>query len=155
MKKLFFIFLCIFIVSCNFDSSVVDKIAFENNASDSDFLCTTTIDKKTGKELIDVCVRNNSAFLNGYRRVSGESGVIGTWELIYDTYEKEVTLYNDGTFKLITTREGVIDRDKGTFEVLKEDDIYYIIIKWSTREYKLRYFVSDNYFCPEDSSCPV
>jgi hypothetical protein len=159
MKKyLFLSLLSLLFLSCNTESNSINPLVFENNEIDSNFTCQI-YNNTAGDEEIHVFHNTREGYLNGYKRLSGTTGVVGKWIKKYDTYSREVTLNTDNTFTMITTEDNEIDKDSGQYEIIKENDIYYIIIEWNfgskIKQYKLEYVVSDNYFCHEQSGCPL
>ena len=156
MKKLFILLSVIILVfaSC--------KTATQNNSIDrnkQEYKTNATDDmfEYYDETYMSVRAKNRSKWLNGFKKTKGESGLIGTWIRSYNDRTEELSFYADGSWQCVKnyTTKNEINRINGTFEVSTVDDIFYIRIFWSTREYNLQYLVSDNYYCHEDSGCPI
>lgn len=162
MKKtiLFFAIICFLFLSCNNNTNSVPSVngqVYQNNANDDIFETSLRTD-------INLCasLTNRNGFLNGYIRRTGSSGIIGTWYKYYDkdssAYRIEELTFNvDGTWTNITNRpvRNETNRSSGRYEVCERNGDFYIKIFYSTREYNLQYFVSNGYFCHEESGCPI
>ena len=171
MKKLFIIFLtffCTILISCsnvsNTDSSTTEESnsstssgssdnsniqGYQNNSVDSEF----NYYEITGGFYVTV---ESKSWLNGYKRTSGTSGIVGTWHNEIPSYNKTITFNSNGTYTgTYTESNGTITYYNGIYELSKNGNVCYIRIIWNSTEYNLQYMVSNNYFCHQDSGCPI
>ena len=126
---------------------------YQNNATDTMFRVSGN------NNAVDVSSLN---WLNGYIRSGTGTGLIGTWSRSYDINysnqrEETLTFNVNGTWSCVTNyvKRNEINRSNGTYEVYINNGQFYIRVFWSTREYNLKYVVSNSYLCHETSGCPI